>query len=80
MVPKTGYFVLFDRVVMTGQQLLLRSSLTFLRKTDLQLNMNLIIMHLQTCITFRIIYYGIVTMQVCYMFGGRGQRLWKLWL
>ena len=65
---------------MTSQQLLLHSSLTILKKTDLQLSVNLIIMHLQTCITFRIIYYGIMTMAVCHLFGGRGHRVWKLWL
>lgn len=46
-------FVSFDRVVLTGQQLLLQcSSLTFLKQTDLQHSTNLILMHLQTCITF----------------------------
>lgn len=43
---------MFDRVVMTSQQLLGCSSLTFLKQTDLQLSVNLIVMHLQTCITF----------------------------
>lgn len=52
MDGETGGFVLFDRVVMTSQQLLGCSSLTFLKQTDLQLSVNLIVMHLQTCITF----------------------------
>lgn len=46
-------FVLFDKAVLTGQQLLFsRSSLTFLKKTDLQLSMNLIIIRLKNYITF----------------------------
>lgn len=78
MGSETGCFVLFDRAVMTGQQLLLRTLLITLKKTDLQLSVNLIIMHLQTRITFRIIYYGIVAMALCHLFGGRGHGLWKL--
>lgn len=69
---------LLDRVVLTGQQLLLYGgSVTFLKQTDLQLSVNLIIMHLQNCITFRIIYFGLGTMAVCHLLWQRGHFLCK---